>query len=96
MWGRVSRSHGWLVAWEVVALLWLIAGLNRLSNAGGLVTPADGVSPMAWSFLVGFGQAVTFSGVAAVIGVLPAAWSSISRNQADARTWSGETAVDAR
>lgn len=83
MFGRISRSHLWLVAWESIALMWLIASLNRFSNANGLVPRADDFSPMAWSLLVEAGQALAFSVAAAVIGILPAAWSSIARNQVD-------------
>ena len=81
--GRTSRSHGWLVVWELIPLLWLIVALNRLSNADGLFTSADDISPMAWSLLVGSGQAVALAVASGVIGFLPAAWSSIARNQRD-------------
>ncbi len=74
---RWSRTHSWLVVWELLALFWFAVAANRFQRADTIVSTDTGVTPMAWGILMDFIVAASFSAVCAFVGLIPAAWKSL-------------------
>jgi hypothetical protein len=71
-----SLARVWLVGCEAVAVVAFVVAVNRLSAATALVSYPTGVTPMAWSKLVGFLHMAILAGGAGLVGLVPAAWQA--------------------
>lgn len=74
---RWTTTRSWLVAWELLALVWFAVAVNRYARTDAIVSFDVGVTPMAWALLMDFIVAAAFSATCAVIGLIPAAWKAL-------------------
>ncbi len=74
---RWSIARVWLAAWESVAAVALVVAVGRLGPLTAAVADSAAVSQAAGPKLIGFVHVALLFAVAAVVGLVPAAWQAV-------------------